>query len=211
MSNDARHRDVPRAKTVPVPVPAGPPAAQAASPLRGRYPMSSMFPCRMRPHALAGAAALVLSCLATPAFAGRADLSGLQSADSFDQFIVNYREGAPGRTDPAARARSLDAVARSMVAGSRALRSGAQPGGLRIAHQRRLAMQADVIRVSRALDRVDAETLMRQLAADPDVEYVEVDKLNRTWLTPNDPRYPAQWHYHEATGGLNLPAAWDRS
>jgi serine protease len=27
--------------------------------------------------------------------------------------------------------------------------------------------------------------------------------------TPDDPRYPEQWHYHEATAGINGPAAWD--
>ncbi len=175
--------------------------------------MSSMSTRRMHPHALAIATALALSTLAAaPALAGRADLDGLQSAGSFDQFIVKYRAGAPERTDAALRARGLDAVARSVTVRSQALRStGAQAGALRIAHQRRLAMGADVIRVDRSLDRVDSETLMRQLAADPSVEYVEVDRINRPLLTPNDPRYAAQWHYHEATGGLNLPAAWDKS
>jgi serine protease len=28
---------------------------------------------------------------------------------------------------------------------------------------------------------------------------------------PNDPMYSQQWHYYEAKGGLNLPAAWDKS
>ena len=174
--------------------------------------MSSMFPRRMPVHALAAAATLALSCLAAPAIAGHADLDGLQSAESFQQFIVKYREGAPERADPALRARGLDAAARTVSAASRTLRAtAAQPAALHLAHQRRLAIDADVVRASRALDRADAETLMRRLAADPNVEYVEVDKLNRAWFTPNDPRYAAQWHYHEATGGLNLPAAWDRS
>ena len=82
--------------------------------------MSSMFPCRMRAHALAAAAALTLSCLAAPAIAGRVDLDGLQSADSFHQFIVKYRPGAPERADPALRARALDAADR---------RARARPGG----------------------------------------------------------------------------------
>ncbi|HET7795418.1 MAG TPA: S8 family peptidase, partial [Rhizobacter sp.] len=29
--------------------------------------------------------------------------------------------------------------------------------------------------------------------------------------TPNDTQYGQQWHYYEATGGLNLPPAWDLS
>ena len=33
----------------------------------------------------------------------------------------------------------------------------------------------------------------------------------RRTLTPNDTRYNEQWHYFEATGGINAPAAWDKS
>src|SRR5690606_39439846 len=122
-------------------------------------------------HQLAHALAAELSqasMTTDQALAGHAVLYGLQSAGSFDQFIVKYRAGAPERTDPALRARGLDAVARSVAVRSRAPRStGAQTGALRIAHQRRLAMGADVIRVDRSLDRVDSETLMLQLATDP--------------------------------------------
>ena len=167
----------------------------------------SKHPARL--HALAAATAVALSSLvAAPALAGRADLDGLQSATAFDQFIVKYKAGAPARTDAAIRARGLDAAAQALVGASPAMRATGAP---RIAHQRRLVIGADVIRVDRKLDRVDAETLMRQLAADPAVEYVEVDKINKPLLTPNDPRYASQWHYHEATGGLNLPSAWDKS
>ncbi|WP_051323038.1 S8 family serine peptidase [Luteimonas sp. J29] len=166
---------------------------------------------RMPVHALA-ATAFALSSLAAPAIAGRADLGGLQSATSFDQFIVRYRDGAPERTDPALRARGLEAAARSVAAGSRALRAAdGSAVSLRLTHERRLAVGADVVRVDRKLGRADAEALIRQLAADPNVEYVEVDKLNRPFFTPNDPRYADQWHYFEATGGLNLPSAWDKS
>jgi hypothetical protein len=30
-------------------------------------------------------------------------------------------------------------------------------------------------------------------------------------FTPNDTSYNLQWHYYEATGGLNAPPAWDKS
>jgi serine protease len=30
------------------------------------------------------------------------------------------------------------------------------------------------------------------------------------FAVPNDPQYGNQWHYYEATGGLNLPQAWDK-
>jgi serine protease len=53
--------------------------------------------------------------------------------------------------------------------------------------------------------------LVKDLAADPNVEYAEEDRMMQPLLTPNDPYYNLQWHYYETTGGLNLPTAWDRS
>ncbi|MCW5580434.1 MAG: peptidase S8, partial [Luteimonas sp.] len=138
--------------------------------------MSDISNRRLRLHALAAATAVALSAaVAAPAFAGRADLDGLQSDTSFDQFIVKYKDGAPEHANAALRARGLDNAAQALTRASPALRSAdARAGALRVAHERRLSVGADVVRVNRKLDRVDAETLMRQLAADPNVEYVEV-------------------------------------
>ena len=52
-------------------------------------------------------------------------------------------------------------------------------------------------------------TSMQQ--ADPDIEYAEPDRRMYAQWAPSDPDYWQQWHYHEPTGGINLPAAWDRS
>ncbi len=38
---------------------------------------------------------------------------------------------------------------------------------------------------------------------------VEVDRMMKPLLTPNDTHYGVQWHYSDATGGINAPAAWD--
>ncbi|MBT0134849.1 S8 family serine peptidase, partial [Listeria seeligeri] len=62
----------------------------------------------------------------------------------------------------------------------------------------------------------------KELQADPAVQYAEADvKLRRTELragdvqpalVPNDPLYQQyQWHYYNATGGINAPSAWDVS
>ena len=175
--------------------------------------MSDVSNRRLRRHALAAATVLALSAaVAAPAFAGQVDLGGLQSDTAFDQFIVKYKDGAPEHADAALRTRGLDNAARALVDGSPALRSAdARAGALRVAHQRRLSVGADVVRVSRKLDRVDAETLMRQLAADPNVEYVEVDQLMRALMTPNDPRYAEQWGFFSAAGGIRAEQAWDKS
>jgi len=175
--------------------------------------MSDISKRRIRLHALAAATAVALSAaVAAPAFAGRADLDGLQSDTSFDQFIVKYRDGAPEHADAALLARGLDNAAIALVGTSSSLRAaGVRAGALRVAHQRRLAVGADVVRVNRKLDRVDAETLMRQLAADPNVEYVEVDQLMRALMTPNDPRYSEQWGFFSSAGGIRAEQAWDKS
>ena len=138
-----------------------------------------------------------------PAYAaGRADLRGLGSDTAFDQFIVKYRDGSAERSDSAVIDRGLLRAARAVPGTGR---------GLGVRHFRRMSLGADVIRSDRKLDRVDAETLMRQIAADPSVEYVEVDVRMYPTLTPNDPLYSQQPHYFNATTGVNLPGAWDKS
>ncbi len=162
--------------------------------------MSDLSQRRMRLHALAVATAVALSSLvALPAVAGRVELDGLNSAAQHDQFIVKYREGSAEHLNAASMQRSLDAAATRGRAGS----------ALSVAHVRRLAVGAEVVRANRKLDRVEAESLMRQLAADPNVEYVEVDRLLQAVLTPNDPRYPEQWGYHDADAGIRANEAWD--
>ena len=167
----------------------------------------------IRLHALAAATAATLSLMAAaPASAGQAHLEGLQSDIAFDQFIVKYRDDAPEHADAALRARGLDGAAAALATASANLqRQGVRAGALRVAHARRLAVGADVIRVNRKLDRADAELLMRELAADPNVEYVEVDQLMRALMTPNDPRYAEQWGFHSSAGGIRAPGAWDKS
>ena len=61
--------------------------------------------------------------------------------------------------------------------------------------------------------------LVRQFAARPDVEYAQPNYILRIAdRSPNDPRYPEQWHYFsngsgpgQSPGGINLPKAWDTS
>jgi serine protease len=149
-------------------------------------------------HALAVATLLALGT-ASAAAAGRLELTGLQSAEQHDQFIVKYRDGSAPRANAANLQRSLDA----------AILGVGQGRGLGLKQLRRLAVGADVVRTSQKLDRVVAEALMRQLAADPNVEYVEVDRRLQIALTPNDTRYNEQWQYFDATGGIRADQAWD--
>ncbi|NLA67769.1 MAG: S8 family serine peptidase [Gammaproteobacteria bacterium] len=159
---------------------------------------------RARMHALALATTVALSSLAAaPALAvERIDLSGLQATAQHDRFIVKYVDGSPEH----ASARERDAALRSAAV---AVPAGPRAAPLALRHERRLAVGAEVVTTNRKLDRVQAEGLMRQLAANPNVEYVEVDKLNRLALTPNDTYFSQQWGYGTGSGGIRATQAWD--
>lgn len=129
------------------------------------------------------------------------------------RFIIKYRNDSLEHRDAAARERSLHRAASAVQVRDPSARGGMR--AIQLQHVRRMALGADVIVSSHALDRVSADTLMRRLASDPRVEYVEVDARMRPALEPNDPQYvSAQWHYKTPIAGrygINAPAAWDRA
>src|SRR5690606_32536528 len=91
-------------------------------------------------------------------------------------------DSAPGREPQVVQARLEQAA--SVVA-----REGAP--GLRLSWERRLGIGADVFEADRPLDRAAARRLMAVLAADPYLEYVEVDGLMRAYpQTGGPPREP---------------------
>lgn len=147
-----------------------------------------------------GTASLSSLLLCAPAWAGDVHLAGLDSAPTHQRFIVKYRQDSRQAAGDAALQKTLVSAARALPA-----RAGKSVG---VQHLRRLAVGSDVVRADTKLDRADAETLMRKLAADPNVEYVEVDRLNTISLTPNDTRYGEQWGY-SGTYGIKANQAWD--
>ncbi|WP_438390085.1 S8 family serine peptidase [Caballeronia sp. DA-9] len=73
-----------------------------------------------------------------------------------------------------------------------------------------------MISVDKGLTAGDAESFMRQIAKDPDVEYIEPDAIMQTAMVPNDPDYRAQWNFapNKTMGeyqGINAEGAWDIS
>ncbi|BDU15712.1 S8 family serine peptidase [Lysobacter auxotrophicus] len=147
--------------------------------------------------ALSLAAFAALSGLA-PAFAqdARIHLSGTDIPGGTDRFIVRYRDGSAPRRDAVALRSTLGAAA--AVTGR----------ATKLQSLRRMATGAEVIRADRKLDRIEAAALMRGIAADPDVEYVEVDKLNHALLVPNDTRYAEQWGW-SGTYGIRADQTWN--
>lgn len=171
--------------------------------------MSDVSMRRLRVHGLAAAiaSAMALSALAVvPAVAAeRLNLNGLQSPEpgGFDRFIVKYRNGSAQQASATSLNQSLSTAARSVAA--------SKGGALGLSRLRRLAVGAEVVVSSTKLNAVQAETLMRQLAADPEVEYVEVDRRMYPLVTPNDSRFSEQWDLQNSTTGISATTAWDKS
>jgi len=167
--------------------------------------MSHVSQHRLRHRALVVLGASVLSTLllATPAFAGDVQLSGLSSAPTHQRFIVKYKVGSTEVATPTALASSLKAAAAAVPA--------AQGRALGLQKLRQLAIGPTVVKADRPLDRAEAELLMRRLAADPSVEYVEVDQLMQATLVPNDARFSEQWGFGTSNASINVRPAWDKA
>ncbi len=180
-------------------------------------------------------ATMVASALAAPAAMAGNGNGNLETrpmaapaapADSGARLIVQYRDGQ------AARASKLKTVngAANRAHASRLVRSAAdarQPAPT--AHYlRKLAVGADLVRLSHKVGNAELDAVVRELKADPTVKSVEVDRMMRAIGTPAprvaraalvqpqlvvDDQYYAQyqWHLQDTAGGINAPEAWDVS
>ena len=154
---------------------------------------------------LAAAAAAVLLAPAARAGGGEEMEQGARSAleaaisGHTDRLILRYKPGtaAFAHADTQAMARAHEAVQRA---------------GVQMRYLRTNVFGAHVMKLDRLLDVAEVQALARAVAAaDPDVEFAEPDRRLHVLFTPNDTSYNLQWHYYEATAGLNAPPAWDKS
>ncbi len=135
-----------------------------------------------------------------------------------DRIIVKYRAGTAAALDRSAKLSTVQsALTRASLSGGTARASTLGPQVVR-----KLGVGADVIRLQGRLAPAELQRVLKELKADPAVQYAEADvKLRRSELragdvqpalVPNDQYYQQyQWHLHNATGGINAPAAWDVS
>jgi serine protease len=166
----------------------------------------------LRPQAVLGA--LLAATLAAPLAvqaggpsATAVTTSAAVRSPGTDRLIIKFRDSGSASASGASAA---PAAQRALP-----LRS-AQDVGLRHGVNMQLLRQGaagtHVMKFERRLPNATVEQMAREvMAADPTVEYAEPDHVQHALFTPNDTNYGSQWHYHEATGGLNLPAAWDKS
>jgi len=115
-----------------------------------------------------------------------------------DRIIVKYR--------------SAPATSEAATTQMRGTELPAARFGVQLNRLHTTALGSQVLKVDRRMSLAEATQLAQDIAAsDPSVEYAEPDRIMRKTLTPNDTRYNEQWHYFEATAGINAPAAWDKS
>lgn len=154
---------------------------------------------RLRRRALVLALSAV--CLSGTALAAeRVSTSGLSNNEPVDGFIVRYRDGSASKLSVATQQRSLDQAASTAFGRAKALT---------LKHERTLGIGAELVQTDRPLDRTEAETLMRQIATNPDVEFVEPNIRLYPNLTPNDAFFNLQYGFQSGVGGSNADQAWN--
>jgi serine protease len=131
--------------------------------------------------------ALALSCA----------MAGPVVAEPTQRFIVKYKDANQEKSPQSQRIKQM-------------MKRLSEKSGISLAHIRKMALQdRHVINLPKGVDRSKFITMMNKLRQDSNVLAIEEDALMQPNFVPNDEFYNLQWHYHEATGGMNAEAAWD--
>ncbi|WP_242112350.1 S8 family peptidase [Luteimonas aquatica] len=141
------------------------------------------------------------------------------------RIIVKYKKGSAVSVDRNAKLGAVNSAVGRAGLGAQSARG--QSAATRANYVRKLGVGADLFKLSRRVPEAQLQQLVRELRADPSVEYAQVDRMRRLddapigkvraaataeAFTPNDQYYAQyQWHFHNAVGGVNAPAAWDIS
>ncbi|HYN60094.1 MAG TPA: S8 family peptidase, partial [Rubrivivax sp.] len=165
-------------------------------------------------------AVALLALLAAPGQAGPPPQPpGDTTAPAAARVIVTLKADAPMLREHALSARQSAGAAAAMV--QRRAERLASRAGVTLVSGPAISERAQVVMAH----GIDAGTLARRLAADPQVQYAVVDQRRRALLVPNDPLYasgPAsgrgpdsgQWYLRAPAGELqssvNAEAAWER-
>ncbi|MEU1281552.1 S8 family serine peptidase [Streptomyces sp. NPDC005805] len=115
-----------------------------------------------------------------------------------EKVIVTYKSGA--------------AEAASNSAATTDAKAKATETGERLSFERRLAGGSALVDLGGEKSTKDVADVMAAFRADPSVASVEPDiRAYAMAAAPNDTEYPRQWDLFEATGGMNVPSAWDKT
>lgn len=127
------------------------------------------------------------------------------------QFIIKYKDNSNQLMSISGADLSpamMNARAQSFVKNFKSKKKAS----LQTKYVRKMALSNHhVMRVDKTLTAAEAQSLMQEMASTGNIEYIEIDQMLQPFATPNDPRYSDQWHYFESAGGINAPAAWNKS
>ncbi|WP_405891691.1 S8 family serine peptidase [Streptomyces sp. NBC_00133] len=124
-------------------------------------------------------------------------MTGLPTA-AVERVIVTYKSRTSEATSNTA-ARS-DATAKAAETGES------------LSFERRLAGGAALVDLGGKASKKDLTEVLDAFRADPSVASAEPDiRAYAMAVTPNDTEYTKQWDLFEATGGMNVPGAWDKT
>src|SRR5437764_4133925 len=170
----------------------------------------SKYPAMLK---LCAAAVLGLGAVAAGAGEPAAPVTQVAAVgDQTDRLIVKYKDDAApmlakSNASPTAQAAKAMSAARKAQLDNTGKKFGTQMKEL---HS--IATGARIIKLDRKMSNDDVRKIAADLvASDASVEYAEPDRMMHKMLTPNDTNYTQQWDFFDATGGINMPAAWDKS
>ncbi|MFD5764866.1 S8 family serine peptidase [Streptomyces sp. NPDC127049] len=115
-----------------------------------------------------------------------------------EKVIVTYKsQAAEAGSNTAAKTDTAEKAAKS---------------GERLAFERRLSGGGALVDLGDSATPQDVNEVMAAFRADPSVATVEPDiRAYAMAAAPNDTDYAKQWDLFEATGGMNVPSAWDKT
>jgi serine protease len=174
----------------------------------------------MYPAVLKLCAAAVIGLGASAAYAGApagvataSAAQGVGITDQTDRLIVKYKDEAAPSSKAVAKGLSRAAASSPMAASRLAvLNTVGRNLGLTMKELHTIGTGARVVQLNRKVSVADAAKVAADLmASDASVEYAEPDRIMKPMFTPNDPMFSQQWDYTDVTGGMRLPAAWDKA
>ncbi|MGW3560124.1 S8 family serine peptidase [Streptomyces sp. NPDC000963] len=115
-----------------------------------------------------------------------------------EKLIVTYKnQAAEAGSNAAAKSDTAEKAAKT---------------GEKLSFERRLAAGGALVDLGDSATQQDVSKVMDAFRADPAVASVEPDiRAYAMAVTPNDTEYAKQWDLFEATGGMNVPGAWDKT
>jgi serine protease len=156
-------------------------------------------------HKISSLLKICAATLVAAGVAGQAHAQANHAVVQTDRLIVKYKDDSDtSKTGVAAR--GIDRARQALID-----RAG-QTYGATMRALRATANGANVLQLNRTMSLDEARQLAAELKSrDANVEYAEPDRIMVPLATPTDPSYTQQWDLYEATGGINAPAAWDKS